>query len=559
MSLVARTADPGLARYCSAYLVSAGLVLLGSYLTLYDDPSRAPDAALRHVFGTHLAYEVGLLLVVFFLYRFRREEEIPTILGGILGVFIFDGLLLQHRYGWDTGTGLEAAIIGCVSGILFLSLTAVAVELPLRSRLVGTGVLAVLFVRFGPGLLIGADSAALMEPRLVGLGWLLGACLVPLMILPSAARARSRLPFATLEWVGVVGALAFATLHFVTAGQSLDLAFRVAYLAPAVMILGPVIERLREGAPAEPGLDRLARLLPWIGLALAATRFPPGLLDAAWAQAWPLTPFYLCLLLLIAIQVARGLRDRDRPRLGGALRLAALACLGGDFPEMLVRARYPSAWQVIAVVLLMGAACLGTRRPLGAIAGLMAPAYVVASFLAMPHEAVQWELFHRKLPPESLGYPWLVAYLVVLGVGLLILERVERWTLRPLPRLGVVSVVAVLPVLVFLGEHRGVVRLAVAVTVLGGMLVVGLLARDRLFRYVAPISVGLGLLGYPLVLQRHGDVATGSLVMQAGVVVLLLAFLDSIAGGRVRELWQDWWDEEIRARRHPVERRVVSS
>ena len=52
---------------------------------------------------------------------------------------------------------------------------------------------------------------------------------------------------------------------------------------------------------------------------LAATSFPPGLLPARWAQAWPLTPFYLALLLTGLVELARARGGHGRPHVAAAL------------------------------------------------------------------------------------------------------------------------------------------------------------------------------------------------------------------------------------------------
>ena len=249
----------GLARYCSAYLLSALLVLLGGYLHLYD-AGRPRTVALSEVHGTQLAYQALLVVVLAFLYRTRSELRDTLSLTCFVLVFLLDGLLLQHLYGWVEPDGFVAASVGCASAFLTLAVLSALFRLPLVNRLSAVIACTVVVLRFGPALLVQAAPTSETAPRFVALGWLLAACAVPVFLLPSLERVESHLPLARMERVGLTACLAFGLLHLIPVGHSFDLPFRVAYLAPLVILLAPLLERLvpaaSQHASAAPGHRR---------------------------------------------------------------------------------------------------------------------------------------------------------------------------------------------------------------------------------------------------------------------------------------------------------------
>src|SRR5690349_3918683 len=72
--LLVRTSVSGLRRFCSIYLLSAFLVLLGGALALYQEPNAPHWEELSNVFFSQLLYELLLVLVLAYLHRRRSSE-----------------------------------------------------------------------------------------------------------------------------------------------------------------------------------------------------------------------------------------------------------------------------------------------------------------------------------------------------------------------------------------------------------------------------------------------------------------------------------------------------
>lgn len=505
--------------FASLYLLSAALVLLGGYLKLHDADGHPVTVAMRDVFGTHLTYQAALLLAIAFLHRIKGQVRDSLTLLAVLGVFMVDGLMLQHLYGWERGEGLVAAALGSTAAVLSLAVAGWILRLSLLTRGFACLLGAILFVRFGPTLLVGAPPGEGVAPRFVVLGFLLAA--LPLLVyLPVPSRAPSRLPLVAMERAAVGLALAAGAFHFVNAGRSFDLGFHLLYLAPFVIVLAPALEQLMPGLRSDPGTRRAIGALPYVGLALSASSFPPGLLAQHWAQAWPLTPFYLSLLLAAVVQLGRGVQN-DSPQLrhAGAF-LLVVACLGGDLPEALAAARFPHLFQVLAVDAVAAWTVARARDRSAGTLLLALASFVSASFLA------------------ERGVPWGVAFLLLLAWSGLALERLSRWLLDPAARLALAAILTVMPVMTFLLEHDSRSRLGVAAAALAAAFLFACVRRDPVLLRLAPLSAGLGLVGYAALAGDHQRTSPGEVATELGFVLLALGLVRSVWGGRIVEEWR---------------------
>ena len=517
------------------FLLSAALVLLGGYLSLYDAHGRLLSVAIADVLGANLLYQAALVAAIGVLYRWRGNVEDTLVLLAILGLFLVDGTLFQHLYGWAPGDGRNAALLGGGAALVFLVAVSTILRLPLDGRLFLAVLAAAAYVRFAPALLVGVEAVpgSPVTPAYVGLGWLLA--LLPLTAwLPSASHGPSRLPVLAIERFGILGSVAVATLHFAFAGESFDLRFQLAYLAPLVIVIGPMLEHLWPGLAVVPAARRLLTGLPFVGLALAATSFPPGLLPQRWAQAWPLTPFYLALLFTGLVELARAHKSGSRGRAHVAALLVALATLGGDFPEILTSARFPSLVQLVLVNAVVWMTLRRTRAFLPGTALMAFSSFVSASFLA------------------ELGYPWICAYLLALAWGGLAIEAMTRWLMPPALRIASVSVLTVLPVLVALAMPSSWLVIGIAAGQCGLVFALGLLRHDRLLWQLAPAAVLLGAVGYPLALQQRAAVAPARVVTEVGFLLLALGVLKTGWGGSLRGQARRWWSEAARTQRFPA-------
>lgn len=511
-----RAGARGLERFGSLYLISALLVLAGGYATLYSG-GRPISVALNRVLGAQFAYTAALVMVLACLHRIRRETRDPLLLTGIVCVFLLDALLVQHLYGWTSQDGRIAAFGGASASLMLLAALALALRLPLHGRPIISMGCAILFSRLAPLLLIGAVPEEL-APRHVALGFLLAACALPGILLPDL-RAPRELPARILDVGGTLTALGAADAHFAAAGASFDLPLRFAYLAPVIIVLPALIERLVPELASSPAVARLAAGLPYLGLALSATHFTPGLLAAEWAQSWPLTPFTLCLGLVVIVEGLRAARRKDIALAHCVVALAAVGTLGGDMPAILASAVYPTPLQLATLVLIAGTFIAITRRLVPGSALHCLVAFVAAGALA------------------TLGIPWIVAWIMLIAWGPLLISAAAR-DAKPLadPLRASLAAVAMLPaVVLLLAEHDSLPRLALASASCALGLIVARLTGDRLLAVISGASAGLGLIGWPVSLQVRGGVAPGMLMMEAGVVVLLLAFLHSLMRDRIHE------------------------
>ncbi len=517
----------GFARFCSIYLLSALFVLVGTYLTLAEGEA-GPKVQLNEVFPTHLAYQFLLLVVLTFLFRIRKQVRDTLILLAILGVFLADGTFLQLFYDWEIGDGLQAGLIGCLSGFVFVTAAALALGIPLASRLTGSAMTTIAFVCLGPAILAGSPEPVTICPRYVWLGWVFALCLLPVFLMRPTDRVVSRLPLRAMELWGVAGFFALGLLHFVAMGHSFNRPFLPdfplpIYLAPFIIMVTPAIEHLLPHQRWKKHERLILNGLPLLGLFLTAHPFAPALFSRHWAWTWPLTPFYFALLLATGVQLWRAVRLRSLVLRYVAALFAAMACLGTDLPEILARARFPHLVQVGAVLGVAWFTISMTRHLRSAVLLQAVAAFVVAGWMA------------------GLGYPFSGAYLIAMAAGILAIEAITGWSVPRVPRLGLALTVTALPVGLLLAEHSSILRLLVALFCTVSLFVIGWFREDRLLWQVSAFAAAAGVAGYPLAVQQTGDISPGKLIMQLGFILLLVGFLNSMLGGWFREQWLTWW------------------
>ena len=523
----------GLARFASTYLCSAFLVLLGGWLTLYGDGGKPRHYELAHVLGTQLLYAGALVGVLFVLAKRRSCRRDVALLLPLLLVFLLDGLLVQHLYGWVEPEGIAAALIGGGVSVALMLATARRLRFPWLSPLVAMPVLAVLFARLGPFLLSSQSEVQPLVPQQVALGWLLGLCLLPCIAMRSAAREPSELPLRRLELGSISLSLGFALLHFLPSGSSFDLPFRFAYLAPFVILAGPAIDELFPAASRRGALRILSSLLPALGALLAATQLTPGFAYTDWTQSWPLTPFWLALILAAFVELGRALGQRDRRRLHVAAGLGVLALLGGDLPEVLATTFYPETWQVLAAAFTTLPVLIATRRHEEGLILHALPAWLAASWLT------------------GLGYPRLVAWIVLLTWGAVLLDLLRPREGRRSVRLATALVLTAVPVGHAITSDWSLASVSVAVVSCALAALAGLATQDPLLRVAGPGCAVAGLLALPLRLQIDAGLPPGILVVEAGFALLLVGLVSSVAGDRLADLAADWWRSVEAARSEP--------
>jgi hypothetical protein len=502
------------------------VTLLGAWASLYDIHGRPIRVAILEVSGILVAYQVALALVVTFLHRVRREARETRVLLAILALFLLDGGLVQHFYGWAEGVGLAAAAVGSCGSIVVALLLAVGLRLPISGRLVAMFLATILFVRFGPALLVFATPGTSSAPAWVLLGWLLA--LLPLAaFFPPSTQKEPRLPVQALDRAGFFGCLALALLHFVNAGRSFALPFPPLALAPLLLTLAPALERLFPTISDHRAARRLVSGLPWLGVFLAATAFAPSVVDTPWANAWPLTPFFLTLVGGIAVQLFRAHRNGDPALAHQAALLAMLGTLGGDLPQILVSARFPGDVQAIALLAMAALTIAIGRRPREAAVLAALAGFVVAGWIA------------------GKGYPWFPAFFIALAGSQVAIETTTGWVIPRGPRLAIVGALTLLPVCVFLADRQSLVGLLVAIGSNLATFFLGWRRRDSLLETLSPGSLAIGFLGWILELSVGSEgLRPSRLLVEAGFLLLAIGFLRSLYGDRLRAGWGEWWDGE---------------
>ena len=512
-----RNSAQGLARYASPYLASFLLMLAGGFLGLCDaGPGRRWD--LSSVFGTQLLYEALVVAVLAHLYRKQRRTEESLLLFGVLLAFVFDALLIQHRYGWEEAIGIRVAVLGALSGAAFLLAAATALRLAPVSRGLLTAGVSLLFVRLGPCVLARTGDARLGPLpvwRELLFGVLLSACLAPSLHPRREARADDGLPARSLDAFLTGIALVFALVHFFPALHAFGPHNGLVALAPFLILLAPALER-GGTASAGPALRRLCDLLPVAGLAVSAAAPAPCLVDAGWAERIPLTPFFLASAAFAGVSLWRAQRHHRPSLLYAGAAGASLTLLGGDLPQALARLVVPSAWQLLAVGALAWVTTVAVP--------LRAPALLLHALL--PSTMLEAYLQGRGLPP-GLGYG--------LGIGSALLG-LDALGGSPFPRgvrLSAALLVSALPVAVFVLDVGSAPALLAALAGVAGLLVRGVRRRDRLLVAVSLGAAAVGVLGGGVRFQARAGASLATLLVEAAFALLLLGFLNSLAGATV--------------------------
>ncbi|MFC2171145.1 hypothetical protein ACFLU6_00770 [Acidobacteriota bacterium] len=524
--LAIRDAAEGLRRYCSPYLLSAFLVLLGSFLLLYESGGVMRKIDLRYVFVTQIVYALSLVLVMAYLYRVMRLIEDTLLLLGILGLLVLDALGVQHLYGWEYGEGKWSAVIGSTSAILLLVGATMALKLPLGNRLLAVGILLVIFMRLGPFLLVDpvlTDGSVPLSPAYFGLGCLLACSLLPLLFFEPLDTLTTDLPAKQLERWGLLVCYFLALGHFFVFGRSLGLPFYTPYVAPFLILLPVAVDHAARDLRETPWLKTSLDLSPYLGLALAATSFQPSMIRTPFSSAFPLTPFWLMLLLTIAVMLWRSRVLQESGKVYAAGVLAALAIMGFDLPEALTRLRYPSLWQVMLVAPLCWTIMVCMRRLKANLALHGVISFVVASLMT------------------EHGYPFVPIFLIVLAWGTIVIERLCGIVLRPEPRIVLVSLMAVLPAIVLAGKFHSPVRLSVAVLSCIALYAIGRHWKDRLLSLSSYVCTALSTLVVFTVYQHQADIPVGRIFIEFGFLVLLFSLLNTIYGTRIKHNVQKWW------------------
>jgi hypothetical protein len=528
MVLNNRVNETGLRRYCSPFLLSAFFVLLGGFLILYESTGALSRADLRFVFTSQIAYGLSLLISIAFLYRAKRNIEESMLLLFILGLLILDGLGVQHLYGWVDVDGKWSAATGGASGVLLALGASAALRLPFGNRLTLTAIAAVLFIRCGGFLLVPAapqTGRVTLSPAHAWLGWLLAACLLPIFIGRGLGRARPDLPERKLERYGLSLCLAVAVGHFLFVGESLDLPLRLAYLSPFVILLPAAVEHVAKGVRAR----RWARICldgcPYVGLALAASYVGvhPSLLGMSWSNRFPITPFWLGLLLAVPVSLLRARYSKESDKAYSAAAFAALACLGFDLPEVLACMVYPTLWQAAAVIVVCWAAIGIQPRLKSALILHALPAFVAAGFLA------------------GKGYPFIPGFLLLLTWGVVVLDRLCVIGFRLRARVALLLFLALGPAFVLAFDHGSPVRFGFAALTVPALALLGRLWRDRLPYLAAALSAPASLGVEFVTVQRAGEISLGRLFIEAGFLILLFSLLNTIIGERMKNRIGSWW------------------
>jgi hypothetical protein len=518
VSLV-RTSAGGIRRYFSPFMASAFLMLLGGYLLLYNGDGTRRWAEVHYVFLTQLGYQVILLLMCAYLYRKLSLLEEPLMLLGILGVFVMDVLFIQHLYGWEPGVGFHWSTTASISSVALLLGASAAMGFGVGNRLLWTACAVVLFFRLGPAVLPSAPVVFGVSLGYVALGWMLAGCLVPILVLPRPATRK--LDCGRWEPWALAVTVIIGIAHFMSAGNSMDLAFSVVYLAPFVVVLPLALERLSEGRSRSRAFVLLCDGLPLIGMFLTAVKQAPPVWDVFHLGEGPLTPFWLVALLAAVVSIRRSIVNRRSGLLHAAALALAFLCLGGNLSEVLVRLRFPDTWQLVTVLAISVTAALLTRQAKPALLLHLLPAFALSCWMA------------------ERGYPLVPGLLMALCWGLLLLEPLTGTSIGWKLRAGVVLFLLGTSLLVGLAEPHSTLRLIVCATsccALGGW---GLLPGRRLQAWSAlAASIG-GTVAYPIVLQSHSGASSGKICIQLAFLLLIVGFIHAIYGSRVRDSLQE--------------------
>lgn len=510
-------------RSCSPYLASALAMLLGCYLSIHE--GSVPWSNLRFVFFSQFAYQLMLLAILSYLIRVKRSVAEAIIVCAILGAFVLDVLMIQQLYDWERGPGLAAGLGGTLRGLLLIGGVAAAFRDRRLFRLLAVSALMVIFIHLGPYVLVGAQSesasngymslSAGLSRQYVMLGWLFSATLLPILLQTVKTNRNSNILFQTLELWGLFLVIGIGFIHLFLAGIPFNLQFRWAYLAPFVVLSMPALGRLVPDSKNE-SFRIFNKALPFVGISLAATRLAPPLWNVFRISEGPLSPLWLVLVLASIVFLCNYIWNHDASSLvAGAVPLAMIL-LGGNVPEILLSIRYPVLWQVAGVLAICLFAELRGGTPKHAMILHLVPSMTAAGWLA------------------ERGTPWSMGILLGLAWGPILLESGSRSQLRPAMRLGLGLFLTVPAVILVLQQPDIGAVLALAAVQCLGLLLVGLLRKDKLFSSAAIASLTLAVLAYPIAFQKHGEVSAGKMCVELAFLLLLLGFANSVFGDAVQ-------------------------
>jgi hypothetical protein len=463
-----------------------------------------------------------------YLFRVKRYVEDSMMLLFILTLFLMDSLGVQHLFGWVGTDGIRSVWIGGISGVLLCAGAFFALQLPLGNRLFVSAVGVIVFIRFGAFLIVQSSlpgGNVQLPPRHVGLSWVLAACLLPFFF-PRLKGGPAEIPARKLERWGLAVCTTFAVAHFLVIGNSLALPFRVAYLTPFLILLPAALEQVAPKLRSIRWLRMDLDLLPYLGLAFASTQFEPSLFETFWSKRFPITQFWLCLLLAVPVMIWRARRLRQPGRFYEAAALAVMAVLGWDFSEVLTRLRYPETWQLVPIVVICWTTILLLRRfKAGLLLHTMA-AFVVAAYLEREY-----------------GYSIILAFLMLLAWGWLIQERLCRTSFPLIFRFVLLVTVAFVPAYTLFGEHGNLLNLSVAASACAGLFILGWFWREK-FLYFKAAASGITSASVAFVsLQYEGDLSLGRLMIELGFLILLFSLLSAILGDTLKKHFERLWLE----------------
>jgi hypothetical protein len=494
-------------------LASAALVLLGGWIELYR--GGAPSSSVFAMLGWQLLYQALLLGTFAYLVRVRRTPAPARPLFGLLVLFVLDGSLVQHRFGWDPGEGQGVAALGIVLSLVTAAALFRVAGLPLAGRLFLALFASAAVSRLGPILIAGAI------PPQVGLSspWVLQGWFLSLVLLPFVLPGRRYEPDPRESSVAAA-ALGFGVLHFAIAGIGAGLPLRPAYLAPLLVLLGPALDRLLREEEKIPERRLVIRLIPWIGLAAAAFDVTPELFGAG--TGWSVTPFSTVLVLVIALRHFGLLPREPRGAVAVDAALFSSAILGGDLPEVLVRLRFPEAWQLVVVTAIVGLALRRSRERIEISALPLLPALLAAGWIS-----------------ETLRIPWVAALATTVAGSLLVSARLGGIPVAgPLAPKLLAGVLAFAPLAAFALAESPDTALALAVWLL--LLVP---ASERfalpLLRRAAALAGAVAVVGLALSASPGidlGSVEPARLMVAAGFFLFFAGLATVLFGARVAAL-----------------------
>lgn len=513
LSLV-RGQSGGIRRYFSPYFASAFMMLAGAYQLLYRGESN-PYREVLYLFLTQLSYQILLVVLAFYLLRKAKLIEDAYLLLGALALFLMDVLFIQHLYGWAERLGMIWAVLNTITGIGLLFGASAALGLGLFNRTTITLAFLISFIRLAPRLLLHTAILSDLDLSYVELSWLLAACLLPLIFFREPVSKFDSISPDVIEKTILPFAFGLALIHFITAGDSFQTKFEVAYLAPFTVILPLVLEKLSFSNSIT--IKRISTYVSVLGLFFAASKQSIPVYDIFGLGEGPLTPFWFTLIAFAAVCWHRSFSNR-RPEL---LHLSALALsmsfLGGNLSEVMVNIFYPQLWHLVFVPVICFATSFYTRRFRSSIWLSVLPALIVTSWL-----------FERN-------FPFWAGLLVVSGVSVLILELSCHLNMLPRIRMALLTLILGLPLTFLFIQDSSLTKLLFAYISIG-FLIWGYFSKNRFYLWSSIAAIATAITGFPLAMQMHQEGSVGKMFIQLSFVLLLVGFGNSIFGSRMKDL-----------------------